>query len=427
MKKVILYSMFACMMFSMQSCLFSEEDVFEQSSADRENASVIEIKNLLVSAENGWKLDYRYGNEGSKGGVNLFLKFTPNDVTIASDYPTSSYAPGQTSTSLYTVQSYNGTEISFDSYNEILHTFCEPNGYNDPGLGGDYEFVIRSVSENEIRLSGKKFDVDMVMTKLDASVDWATYLSAAAQVSSDSDFPSFNLMQGEQKIATVNRSDRAFVLKTTAEDGTSSSSYYPFICTDKGVRMIEPLVYENLVMRDFVWDNSTNSFLCTDEGTDLKLVFERPANYEKYLGTYLVQSGTSSFELTLDVKKDGRSYQAVKTYSLKDGGKWSMTLEFYYDTERDDISIDGQVVGIMEGAGVGLYPGISSEGTFYSTLETTYEGTTTVTEDGQMMIMFKNNPYDMLGANDWLFIYSTASGYSLMVAWANPVFFKVSD
>lgn len=41
MKKLILYSLLACMTFSMQSCLFSEEDLFEQSSADRENASVL--------------------------------------------------------------------------------------------------------------------------------------------------------------------------------------------------------------------------------------------------------------------------------------------------------------------------------------------------------------------------------------------------
>ena len=102
-----------------------------------------------------------------------------------------------------------------------------------------------------------------------------------------------------------------------------------------------------------------------------------------------------------------------------------MTIEFYYDAERDDISANGQVVGYMDGAAVGLYPGVRAEGSFYSTLETVFEGTTTE-QDGQMTITFENNPYGQAGINDWLFIYNSG-GYSLMTAWENPVFTKVSD
>lgn len=425
MKKLILYSLLACATFSMQSCLFSEEDLFEQSSADRENASVLELKSLLTSAPNGWKLVYRYGNGGMSGAANLFFKFDANEVTVASDYATSSYTPGQTATSLYTVQSYNGTEISFDSYNEILHAFCEPNGYNDPGLMGDYEFIVRSTSENEIRLTGKKHGVEMVMTRLDDTVDWTTYLATAAQISDDSDYNLFNLMQGDQKVASVMREGRAFLLGSVDENGTSSYAYYPFVCTENGVKTVEPMVCNGISMQNFTWDNATSTFTCTDEGSNVKLVFERPANYEKYLGTYHVQSGSSSFSLTLEVKKDGKSYQATKTYYLSGGGTWTMNVEFYYDTERDDISANGQVVGYMDGAAVGLYPGLRSGGNFYSTLETVFEGTTTE-QDGQMTITFKNNPYSQLEMNDWLFIYNSG-GYRMMTAWENPVFTKVSD
>lgn len=425
MKKLILYSLLACATVSMQSCLFSEEDLFEQSSADRENASVLELKSLLTSAPNGWKLEYRYGSEGMGGAANLFFKFDANEVTIASDYATSSYTPGQTATSLYTVQSYNGTEISFDSYNEILHAFCEPNGYNDPGLMGDYEFIVRSTSENEIRLTGKKHGVEMVMTRLDDTLDWTTYLAAAAQISEDSDYNLFNLMQGDQKVASVMREGRAFLLGSVDENGTSSYAYYPFVCTENGVKTVEPMVCNGISMQNFTWDNATSTFTCTDEGSNVKLVFERPANYEKYLGTYHVQSGSSSFSLTLEVKKDGKSYQATKTYYLSGGGTWTMNVEFYYDIERDDISANGQVVGYMDGAAVGLYPGLRSGGNFYSTLETVFEGTTTE-QDGQMTITFKNNPYSQLEMNDWLFIYNSG-GYRMMTAWENPVFTKVSD
>lgn len=424
MKRIFLYGFLTCISWTMQSCLFSEDDIFEQSSAERDNASVAEVKTLLMSAENGWKLEYRYGEDGDEGASNIFLKFEESDVTAASDYATDNYAAGEECQSLYTVQAYQGTEISFDSYNEVLHSFCEPDGYNEPGLMGDYEFIVRSSSEQEIRLTGKKYGVEMVMTKLDAAVDWNAYLAAAAKVSDDSDYSQFNMMQGGQKLTSVKRDGRAFFLSEVDESGTTTTTAFPFICTDKGVKMIEPLVYNGISMSNFEWDNATNTFTCTDEGSDVKLVFERPASYEKYLGRYIVQSGSSAFYLTLGVKKDGKSYQATMTYNMTSGGTWSMTVEFYYDVDRDDISASGQVVGYMDGAAVGLYPGLSS-GTFYSTLETVFEGTTT-TENGRMMITFKNNPYDQLGANDWLFIYNSG-GYRLLDAWEDPVFVKISD
>lgn len=290
---------------------------------------------------------------------------------------------------------------------------------------GDYEFIVRSTSENEIRLTGKKHGVEMVMTRLDDTLDWTTYLAAAAQISEDSDYNLFNLMQGDEKVASVMREGRAFLLESVDENGTSSYAYYPFVCTENGVKTVEPMVCNGISMQNFTWDNATSTFTCTDEGSNVKLVFERPANYEKYLGTYHVQSGSSSFSLTLEVKKDGKSYQATKTYYLSGGSTWTMNVEFYYDTERDDISANGQVVGYMDGAAVGLYPGLRSGGNFYSTLETVFEGTTTE-QDGQMTITFKNNPYSQLEMNDWLFIYNSG-GYRMMTAWENPVFTKVSD
>lgn len=51
------------------------------------------------------------------------------------------------------------------------------------------------------------------MTRLDDTLDWTTYLAAAAQISEDSDYNLFNLMQGDQKVASVMREGRAFLLE----------------------------------------------------------------------------------------------------------------------------------------------------------------------------------------------------------------------
>lgn len=40
---------------------------------------------------------------------------------MAADFATDNYEIGEESTSLYKVESYQGTELSFDSYNELIH------------------------------------------------------------------------------------------------------------------------------------------------------------------------------------------------------------------------------------------------------------------------------------------------------------------
>lgn len=74
---------------------------------------------------------------------------------MASEVATPNYEVGEYSTSLFKVNSFQGTELSFDSHNELIHIFCEPNGYNDPGYAGDYEFIFRSLSKDKIVLTGK--------------------------------------------------------------------------------------------------------------------------------------------------------------------------------------------------------------------------------------------------------------------------------
>lgn len=432
MKKLILYSLLACMTFSMQSCLFSEDDLFEQSSADRENTSVVELKSLLTSSTNGWKLVYRYGSEGMGGAANLFMKFDANNVTIASDYATSSYAPGQTVTSLYTVQSYNGTEISFDSYNEILHSFCEPNGYNDPGLMGDYEFIVRSCSENEISLTGKKYGVEMIMTRLDDTVDWAGYLAAAAQVSDDSDYPQFEVISGGQKIEVIERNlnERAFTVVERNDDGTSISYSYPFIATETGVQLIKPLILGGVPIQSLTWNSSERTFTCTDEGVDVILKYERPAGYDHYLGTYKID-GASNLSaaygtITLEPYKDGRLYVSNYGFRFGNGVTVEFQMLFNYDIENDEIYIYGlNNVGVDSNGGiVTLALGFTKDGSMYSIFNSRdfiMRGVKTMDEQGRMVVSF-TIPQDFKddGAQSLLFLSS-----NIWDVWTDPVMTKL--
>lgn len=63
MKKIFLYTIMAVVAFTMQSCLHDNDDVFEQSAAERIDAAVTNAEEVLVSAQNGWVLHYYAGQE----------------------------------------------------------------------------------------------------------------------------------------------------------------------------------------------------------------------------------------------------------------------------------------------------------------------------------------------------------------------------
>lgn len=342
MKRIFLYSLLACLSWTMQSCLFSEEDVFEQSSAERDNASVAGIKALLMSAENGWNLEYRYGEDGKWGVSNIFLKFDETDVTMASDYATGNYAPGAECKSLYKVQAYQGTVLSFDSYNEILHSFCEPEGYNEPGLIGDYEFIVRDTTSNTITLTGKKHGVEMVMTRLADDVDWTAYLQNTSRIADESDLPRYNVMVGGQKVGQIERSyiERSFFMTENSEDGSMETVYYPFICTEEGIHLMEPLTIGGATMQNLKWNADTETFVCTDEGSNVSLAYEHPEGFDRYAGIYVPQGAmtinqyASYIELT--------PYKKGRLYSYKlDIGYANFQFLFNYDIEKDMLYIDG--------------------------------------------------------------------------------------
>lgn len=414
MKKLLLYGFLVAASLSVESCLFSEDDLFEQSSAERLNSSIIELKELLLSAENGWKLEYRYGSGGVEGVANIFMKFSANEVELASDFATSSYAPGETCTSMYTVKSYNGTELSFDSYNEILHAFCTPNGYGDPGYQGDYEFMIRSISDNEIHLTGKKGDVDMVMTKLASSLDWATYLQAAAKVSEESDLPFFNVIVAGQNVGRLARTyiDRSFTLSTQNQEGSVVTEYYPFICTDTGIELLEPLTYQGITLQKFTWNKADYTLTCMDEGVDVKLVYTRPENFTKYIGKYLFTGTGGALDgniMPLELYKEGRTLSLSYTLNYTSGAKGNFRILFSYDVTTDRLYIDGKnSPGDFNGDAMSLLLGFPAGDGYYSyftTQDFQMQSINEVDENNNMKISF-NIPEDFKasGASCLLFM-----------------------
>lgn len=156
MKNITIYLLLALACLGLQSCLFQEENYFDDSSANRATADVNRCSELLKAAPNGWVMEYYIGKDYSLGGITLLCRFDGQRVTMASQMSEAD----ETVSSLYSVKSEQATMLSFDTYNYLVHYFGQPQGSmsDDPNgtLGGDYEFIISSASAERIELKGKK-------------------------------------------------------------------------------------------------------------------------------------------------------------------------------------------------------------------------------------------------------------------------------
>ena len=152
-KNRTIYFLLALVCLGLQSCLFQEEDYFDDSSANRATADVKRCSELLEAAPNGWVMEYYVGKDYSLGGITLLCKFDGQRVTMASQIA----GADETVSSLYSVKSEQATMLSFDTYNYLVHYFGQPQGSmaDDPNgtLGGDYEFVISDATADRIELN----------------------------------------------------------------------------------------------------------------------------------------------------------------------------------------------------------------------------------------------------------------------------------
>lgn len=333
-KRITLYLLLAFTCLGLQSCLFQEEDYFDDSSANRATADVKRCTELLKSAPNGWVMEYYVGEHYLLGGFNLYCLFNDEKVIMASQL----YEKGQKSiSSLYRVLSEQSTMLTFDTYNPLLHIYGEPNGSmsDDPNgnLGGDYEFIIMKASADRIELKGKKYGNRIIMTPLPETISWKKYMGALSDMDEKIYQYTYDLYIDGLYTGTLRRNGYSFEITYYNEIGQSLNKKIPFMLTTEGLRFREALTIDGIVMQNFVWNNEKEELVCKDEGaTKAKLLGVNPAgyiNYESFIGDYTLDyytyddTGKQLVEKVRDVsiiqKEKGKSYLltgAVDGYSI---------------------------------------------------------------------------------------------------------------
>ncbi len=168
MKKVF-YIMIAAVAAASVSCVNEIEDIFDASASERLNVKLQECKELLTSQEYGWLIHYYPSSKREWGGCTYAAKFeTDGNVTVAGEVALRLQMElGETVTSHYSIKSSDGPVLSFDTYNDLIHYWSDPDiPYANKKYDGDIEYSYVEGNENRLVFRGTKSGNTIVFTPL---------------------------------------------------------------------------------------------------------------------------------------------------------------------------------------------------------------------------------------------------------------------
>lgn len=192
MKKIFSIILLSAALFSTTSCVQEEDLLFDKSAAERLNEASDLYSGRLVDASDGWVFEYYPSTSISednyiKGiGYLMLVKFNPDysvKVGMKNAFSGNNY---KEDVSVWEVITDNGPVLSFNSFNQCLHAFSNPEdilGTSDnetgKGLEGDYEFVMVDVPEGGeyMTLKGKKRGAYSRLTRLAPGTDFEEYIT----------------------------------------------------------------------------------------------------------------------------------------------------------------------------------------------------------------------------------------------------------
>lgn len=286
MNKILSFSILLAGASLFVGCAGEEESLFEKSAAERLNETSAVYTSRLEASRGGWVMEYYPTNDiGGYGGIGYLLmaRFNPDhSVTMAmnNELSLNKYLEDTTP---WEVITDNGPVLSFNSYNECMHTFSDPESYirgiavgdQGTGVGGDYEFVMVDVPENGqfIMLKGKKRGTYTRMTRIPEGTNLEEYLMDVnsffdKMFSADAPNPVF-LNMGDKKFTVEESATSVPNIYPFGKDAIAFESRHPFLITkrDGNYYMRFRSLYEigDSTVQEFVYDPASDQFTSIDQ------------------------------------------------------------------------------------------------------------------------------------------------------------------
>ena len=346
------------MLLSAQSCLKDQKDAFEDLSSIRLQKFVAEARDILVSSESGWIMEYYPGSGQALGGYAYHLKFTETEVEAVSELdPENSYK------SLFKITTDNGAVLSFDSYNPVLHYFATPSSSEYQAKGGDFEFSISSVSKDKIGLVGKRsgnhYDLYPYKSELSPNdymkkvVAMAESMRAAIIAGNIGKTPVVGAVDFNSRRIVFTYEEKASAPEAKADEPATEEPVadeivtveVPYMYTDTGLKAYEPTEVAGYTV-DVMYYNSENNILTSGSVTFKGKLPEDYTSYADFTGEFVLsttQKGFGPYNVTLTPNETGDGF-------IMSGLNPNFTLNVGYNKAKGRLTIIGQILGTSTGS-----------------------------------------------------------------------------
>lgn len=392
----------AAMTFS--ACSNEEDLLFEDSSANRLEASKSEISRTLAADGGKWVMEY-FANS-SEPGYLIALQFTADGSVTAGANHKWVFDTYTDDTSLWEIIADDGPVLTFNSYNEILHQFASPedidNGkypfaptnpdtggpVNEVGKGheGDYEFVVMEGDSNHdmIRLLGKKRGYNIYLHRLPADTDLEAYLTQQKAVTDNMFSDKFNTQilvdaaTGE-RFVFKNMSSGVAEVYPEAGDAVTQTVKHNFIATSEGIRFMTPFYIPRAdeSADDFVLESmslQSDGTLTKSDGTlfyngGFDVVVKSGATWQltadSFTGAFADIYKTADRELRrydsdLSIDKMMVTYNADHDalYFRFQSGTYDWGIYYSMEIDGDNVKLNFSGEGDGNGNGIALYQAV---------------------------------------------------------------------
>ena len=253
MKKILMFTTaLSLMVATLPSCLKDDKANFSGSPATRLDEAVKVNKQILESAPNGWSLGYYAGRNYSGPGFTLTLKFKDGKAYIMGDNKDATTV----GVSEYDVVKDQGVVLTFPTYNSVIHELAGASQGYPEGLQGDYEFSILEANSNFIRLRGKKWKNEMILTPIKNQTQ-EEFIQKVLTIREGMTTNNYHFILGKDTLSAgeVNIETRRLTAKI------NNVSYdLPYNLTDTGLNLSSPIKIGTKEYSSFTWNEADKSF-----------------------------------------------------------------------------------------------------------------------------------------------------------------------
>ena len=253
MKKILMFTTaLGLMVATLPSCLKDDKANFSGSPAARLDEAVKVNKQILESAPNGWSLGYYAGRNYSGPGFTLTLKFKDGKAYIMGDNKDATTI----GVSEYDIVKDQGVVLTFPTYNSVIHELAGASQGYPEGLQGDYEFAILEANANFIRLRGKKWKNEMILTPIKNQTQ-EEFIQKVFTIREGMTTNNYHFILGKDTLSAgeVNIETRRLTAKI------NNVSYdLAYNLTDTGLNLSSPIKIGSKEYSSFTWNEADKSF-----------------------------------------------------------------------------------------------------------------------------------------------------------------------